>query len=236
MTWLRFMLGHILAAHEVDFDSVRDIVPPLGSHRLAPGLLPEGGRVTRTHEPLATLALASGQPVLYLVRDGRDVAVSYFHHTTDVARFSGSPDAFIPAFLGGELDGYGPWHLHALGAQEAPSGGPRLLVVRYEDLRRDTVTELEKVLKHLGLHAEGDQIARAVAANTKERMQAKEKQSVFMKDKRPDGSFVRSDGGATWRTFFGDDARSELETALAPALAVHGYTDDTPDRTGGAPA
>lgn len=224
MTWLRLMLGYVLAERDVDFDTVRDLLPPLGRHRAAPALLSGGGRVARTHEPMRVIAPGPSERVVYVVRDGRDVAVSYFHHTRGDGRFRGSPDEFVPLFVHGGLDHYGPWHEHSLAPLHGdPHDRPSVMIVRYEDLRADTVAELGRLVAFLGETVEGDRIERAVAANTKPAMQAKEGRSAFMQAQRPDGSFVRTDGQPTWRELFGDGAREELQQALAPTLLAHGY-------------
>ncbi|MGH8905767.1 MAG: sulfotransferase domain-containing protein [Egibacteraceae bacterium] len=220
-TWLRFLLGSVLGGQEVDFDSVRDALPPIGRHRGAPRLLPSGGRVVRSHEPLDALTGRGGQPVVYLVRDGRDVAVSYLHHLRRIGGFTGDFAAFLPRFLSGTIDGYGPWHTHVQGAL-APRD--RQLTVRYEDLRRATVSELARILAFLGVEPEVNLLEAAVAANAKDRMRAKEQTSKLLARQNADGSsFVRGDGGPSWRQLLDPAALTEFERVAGPALQAFGY-------------
>ncbi|MGH8903684.1 MAG: sulfotransferase domain-containing protein [Egibacteraceae bacterium] len=222
-TWLRFLLGHVLSGHEIDFGSVREALPPIGRHRRAPPLLPGGGRIVRTHEPLDALAGPPGQPVVYLVRDGRDVAVSYLHYLRRLGDFDGDLAALLPRFLSGGVDWYGPWHAHARNAATYRGRSP-LLTVRYEDLRRDTVGELARIVAFLGVEPDTARIQEAAAANSKERMRAKEQASRLLQSESIDGSsFVRPDGGPSWRQLLEPDLILQFEQVAGAALRAFGY-------------
>jgi hypothetical protein len=224
-TWLRFLIGNLLLGRELDFDSVREALPPVGSHRGAPQVLPGGGRLARTHEPLGTLVRRERLRVVYLVRDGRDVAVSYYHHARRVGHYDGDLDGFLPRFLSGSVDSYGPWHEHALGAAaDRDRAGRSMLTVRYEDLRRDTVRELARVAEFLGRDAERPELERVVEANTKERMRAKELASRVLQRQNTDGSsFVRPDRKRTWRDLVSPADAEAFEQVTGAALRAFGY-------------
>lgn len=236
-TWLRFLLAHALTGEESDFDRVRTTIPPVGRHRRAPALLAGDGRVTRTHEPFDGPGSPGTRPLLiHLVRDGRAVALSYLAHQRRYDQFDGGADDFVDAFLAGTVDNYGPWHEHVLAAEgRLQRAGGRVLRVRYEDLRAAPEAELARVLAFLGFSpgpgpgAEGRGVgpawlAEVVAANTKDRMRAKEASSAFMASHRTDGTpFVRPDSGPTWDEVVGKSARARFEAVCAPALLSAGY-------------
>lgn len=224
-TWVRFLLGHVLSGEEVDFDSVRGALPRIGRHRGAPRLLPGGGRLVRTHEPLDALARRPRQPVVYLVRDGRDVAVSYLHHLRRVGSFEGDLAAFLPRLLSDGVDSYGPWHAHVLGALASrDQGGSPLLIVRYEDLRRDTVGELARIVAFLGIEPDTGRVERAVAANSKARMRAKEQTSRLLRSQSTDGSpLVRPDGSPSWQQLLQPAEIQQFEQVAGAALRAFGY-------------
>jgi hypothetical protein len=224
-TWLRFLLATCLSDVEVDFDSVRRLVPPAGRHRRAPALLPGHGRLIRTHEPLGRLAAPAGTRVVYLVRDGCDVVVSYLRHARAEGRFHGAPDEFADEFLAGRVDGYGRWADHALGALSfSREGRSPTLMVRYEDLRSDTARELAMVLRFLGADVDDRRVDAAVSGNTKAAMRTKEGRSEFMRQRFGTGSsFVAEDRTSSAPSPFSAPARARLETALAPARRAFGY-------------
>ncbi len=221
-TWLRMVLGTALSGEDLDFDSVRVTVPPIGRQGGAPALLPGGGRLVRSHEPLGAVP-SPGPRVVYLVRDGREVAASYYHHETREGRRRPSPAAFVEEFLAGTVDGYGPWVDHVLGAVQ-PDGEPPAIVVRYEAMRADLLGEVHRICRVLGAPVSESALSRARDANTKARMQAKEQRSAFLASRPSDGtSFVRPDGAPGWRELFDPAALARLEEGLAPALQALGY-------------
>ncbi len=225
MTWLRFLLAHALTGEEADFDSIRLTIPPLGSHQGTPALLPSGGRLIRSHEPVPANRSRRGQRIVYLVRDGRDVALSYLAHERRNQRYDGDPEEFLDLFLAGRIDGYGPWHEHVLGALSTEQHGDNpFLLARYEELRRDPAAELSRVLAFLGREFERADLEPIVAANNKERMQAKEASSEFLASQRTDGTpFVRSDRASSWERDVPAVAKVRFEAACGPALAAAGY-------------
>lgn len=222
-TWLRFLLGHVLTGSAVDFDSVRAALPPIGRHTRAPRLLPGGGRFVRSHEPLHVV---DGLPVrvLYLVRDGRDVAASYYFHLRREGRTGEDPCRYVDDFLAGAVDGYGPWTGHVVEAFSRAAQDPaRVSIVRYEELRADTVGGVAAILAGLGVEAPRGAVAAAVDASSKQRMHALEAQSEFLRTRPSDGTpVVRPDGAPGWPDVFAA-CRSKLEQGLEAALAASGY-------------
>lgn len=178
-TWLRFLLAQILGGSEADYGSIRDTVAPVGRHRGAPAILPGGGRMLRTHEPLAPYRGRMGQPVVYLIRDPRDVCLSYFNHRRRQGATSEFP-SFAQRFLDGRVDGVGSWHRHAETARDFASGPQRdCLCLRYEDLNADPVVRLLELVAFLGLEADEGVVSRAVADNTRDRMREREDPSFL---------------------------------------------------------
>lgn len=238
-TWLRFLLADALTSRAADFDSVRDTIPPLDRHRHAPRLLPGGGRLIRSHEPLAPYRGRTGQRVISLVRDGRDVALSYLAHERRYGRFDGDAREFVERFLDGSVDPYGPWHEHVLAALALErSGEAQVLRVRYEDLRTGTVQELQRILAFCGIEQhdmDAGLLDDVVTRNSKEHMRAKEASSTFLASMSTDGSpFVRPDGRERWTDLVPASDRIRFEQVCGPALVVGGYElEEAPARPGG---
>jgi hypothetical protein len=94
-TWIKFMLGQIITGREVDFDSVDRVIPYLGDDMPPVGPLPNGGRLIKTHEPFRGITAPYVKKAVVLVRDGRDVALSYYRSQLRRGWFEGS-HAFAP--------------------------------------------------------------------------------------------------------------------------------------------
>jgi len=72
-SWMRFLLLELLAG-DASFAAINVAVPYVGRHRVAPSIVPDGGRLIKTHEP----HLARYRRAVHLVRDPRDVALLLF--------------------------------------------------------------------------------------------------------------------------------------------------------------
>jgi len=221
-TWLRFLMAQAMTGHEVDYDAIRDTMPPVGRHRRAPSLLPTGGRVARTHEPMQPWRGKPEQPVIYLVRDGRDVCMSYFNHVRRQGQVWELP-AFAEAFIVGGVDGYGPWHEHARAGLEAARATPAsMLVLRYEELRADPVVHLGNVLSFLGIDTPARDLEEVVAANQAEHMRAKAATSAFLSTRGGSGTQVTD--SRPWGEALAPDLRRRFMDVCGAALDAVGYS------------
>jgi hypothetical protein len=127
----------------------------------------------------------SGRKIVLLVRDPRDVVVSQFFQWKHRARpmkkallstLQDSDDVGIFDFVTHPDHGI-PRNMRFLaGWRDGLSQLDDVLLVRYEDLRADTVAELEKILRFLGAECSRDQIEDAVSFASFERMRQREQQ------------------------------------------------------------
>ena len=163
-------------------------MPAVGRHGSAPMVPGVGGRLVRTHERYRP---AYGRAI-YLVRHVADVALSY-HRWLEWLGVRGIEfDEFLPEFLQGHVDGWGPWQRHVVSWLDARSTDVH--VVRYEDLRSDTDGALSGILDFIGATVAREDVMRSTRNNSIERMREKEarvRATVFAA--RTEGThFVRS--------------------------------------------
>lgn len=192
-TWLVALISHVL--HLTRGVPVDELWDGDRFHRLDPAI----PKLFTTHERNEPEAIRRRLPelvrdrrLLLLVRDPRDVIVSWYHHHArrstprtrarlglplemdriDLATFVTSPTFGLPsvvAFLE-------RWVAIA-------RAHPRSLLVRYEDLRARPEAELERVLAFLGLPAPPSVLERAVAFASFESLKEKERTSFFRTEK-----------------------------------------------------
>jgi sulfotransferase family protein len=202
-TWLKFMLTYLLSGEDADFDS-DTVIAHLGTHRNAPRVLPGGGRLIKSHEAYWGPQKRFYRKAIYLVRDGRDVAISYYYMVIRRGLYDGDFGQFLRFFLGRGVDGYGPWHEHVESWLDSPlHDRGSLLVLRYEDFLEEPVENLCAAMESLGLPVATEQAAEAVRRNSAERMRERERESRFHEQqKRRDIMFVRTATSGDWaRTF-----------------------------------
>ncbi|HSJ09652.1 MAG TPA: sulfotransferase domain-containing protein, partial [Longimicrobiales bacterium] len=220
-TWLKFLLAHYLSDGEVGFDSVEHIVPEIGAQRDGQRVLPRGGRLIKTHEPFRT----DYRRAIYLVRDARDVAISYYYHQLRQARFAGSLSDFVQHFVRAEADPYGGWQRSVSSWLDSPlQASGDMLLLRYEDVRTDPPGAMRMSLEFLGLQVDDARIDQAIRANRMERMREKEADStVVLRPKRTDIPVVRKGLVGEWREALSPSDRQAFHSYCGPLLARLGY-------------
>ena len=106
--------------------------------------------------------------VVYLMRDGRDVMVSFYHYDKATR---GTADLADMVRLGHPT--HGKWQAH-INAWLANPHGAQMLVVRYEDLKRNAVHELERFCSFAGVKREASFLEMMVRETDFEKMQQRE--------------------------------------------------------------
>lgn len=192
-TWLVALISHVL--HLTRGVPVDELWDGDRFHRLDPAI----PKLFTTHERNEPEAIRRRLPelvrdrrLLLLVRDPRDVIVSWYHHHArrstprtrarlglplemdriDLATFATSPSFGLPsvvAFLE-------RWVAIA-------RAHPRSLLVRYEDLRARPAAELGRILAFLGLEAPPDVLEKSVAFASFDSLKEKERTGFFRTEK-----------------------------------------------------
>lgn len=220
-TWLIFLLVEILTGQSPQFGFAHRIVPYVGKQRKAPRLLPRAGRLIRTHETYR----AAYKRAIYLVRDVRDVLVSECLYWRWRNISSDESDDFLAQFLKGRANQFGSWPDHVNSWLDAASQKKvDIIVLKYEDMRRNTEDVLMEVLSFLKVDADQGRIREAIQNNSIEEMKQKEeraRQTVF-KTRPRDVPFVHEGSVGGWRQKLTD----------AQVRLVEGYAGDSLIRTG----
>lgn len=114
----------------------------------------------------------SGNRVLLLLRDPRDVIISYFHHCVRQHVWDGD----LSGFIRHPILGFERLLAFNLAWLEAHDTFKDFKMVRYEDLRRNTETELNRVVGFLRCTISGPQaLSKVVAEHAFEQMKHREK-------------------------------------------------------------
>jgi hypothetical protein len=219
-TWLRFMLGQLLMQQEMDFDLAKPLIPIVGLHHNAPALLAGDGRIIKTHEPYRGVY----RKAIYLVRDMRDVAVSYYYHQARQGLFHEDVRAFVAQFLAGSVDGLTRWDAHVRSWLESPlAQRDALHLVHYEQLRLNPHAVLSGITQFLGLEPTDEQIANVIAANSLRRMKEKEASATVLDVIRTDIPVVRSGMTGEWKTVLTDEEKQRFLDLAGRELGRLGY-------------
>ncbi len=231
--WLRFLVYEMIHG-DASFLAIQKGATYVGWQAVAVPILPAGGRVIKTHEPYRSVY----RRAIHLVRDPRDVCVSYFKFMQRMERITVRPgddveasfDVFIDALIRGRIDAYGTWQSHLfswLNASESKRAD--VLALRYEDLRADPVAAVERMGQWLGLELAEGRAEEVVRLCSLERMRAAE---IEANEKTPEampveglrtGVPVISDGAVEgWRARLTEEQVGRF-SAFADGLERMGY-------------
>jgi hypothetical protein len=226
-TWTRFLVANLTApALPVGFDNIERIIPDI--YQQTPKQLAElpSPRILKSHEYFDP---RYGK-VLCIVRDPRDVAISYWHHYVKFKAIDENypKHDFVDRFLAGSLGPFGSWGTNIgswLGAREQD---PDFLLIRYEDLLKSPTIEVRKIATLLGLSVTDQQIENAIQNASFEHMQALEQaqkdQWVSSKKSRHDMAFVREGRHAQWHDDLSAESISKIEHKWGALMDKLGYS------------
>jgi hypothetical protein len=227
-TWSRFLLGNLLEPDDpVTFDNVERRVPAI--YALPDRVLRSWPRVLRSHE-----SFDPRYPrVLYLVRDPRDAAVSFYYHNLKLRIIpDGYPmDDFVTRFIRADIapyvDRFGCWEDHVLSWINVRQGKPSFCLTRYEDLQVDPRGEIAKWVALLGIQPTADAIEQAITRSSASNMRSlEEKQSKawrMTKNSRQDIRFIRDAKSGGWREKLSDKSVAAIEEAWGATMQKLGY-------------
>jgi hypothetical protein len=217
--WLRFLLYEILAGKSAGFDLVNRHIPDVGLQRSSLPLLPNGGRVIKTHEPYR----GEYRKAIYLVRDPRDIILSEYAFYKQSRRINSDEQVFLRQFLQGKSNGYGPWSEHVRSWLQSPiAANGNLLVVKFEDLKQQPEAGLRRILEFLGIAAEDSALRAALADNTVARMRQKELQSPNLIT-REGHHYIRGGLVGGWRENLSPTEVELIERQSGEMMARMGY-------------
>ena len=232
ITWTRFVLFEMLSGMPAGFKATNQLMTGIGQHAQGLRLLPGGGRLIGTHEQHRK----EYKRAIYVVRDARDVVLSEYAFLKALDYFRGDLDEYISTFLFtcGSAYGYGPWHQHVSSWLDSPiAGTDKLLLVRFEDLRKEPVPWFARMAEFLGVDVDQEKIRLAVENNSIQKMREKE-------DKEPvrasiGGRFVRDGAVRGWVSKLSQAQIRLIEEHAGGALLRLGYPISSETATKDAP-
>lgn len=164
---------------------------------------------------------------VYLVRDPRDVAVSWAHHAgleaDDSIAFLGRTDAVIGTagrWKNQFEQRLGDWSGHVASWLAAD---PSPLLVQYERLSANPMEVLSQVAAHCGIDAPDDALAGAVEATRFQRLQQEEKNHGFDLGQPRGREFFRRGIVGGWRDTLSTAQADRIVADHGPMMARLGY-------------
>lgn len=237
-TWTRFLIANLIYPDmEVDFTNIEKLIPDstlqssLALKKIA------RPRIVKTHEYFDPRY----PKTIYIVRDPRDVAISYYEYNRRNQFIDNSIDlnAFVERFVSERLASvsWGTWAENVASWVYARGSSPSFLLLRYEDVQADPAKELRRVAKILAIETDTARLERAVERSSAERMRRLEKLQYDQwlstqgyaarrakKDRiRRDIPFVGKALSGAWQDTMPEQTVHRIESAWGEIMTTLGY-------------
>ena len=161
-TWMQMILYQLTTDGSMDIPHIAEYCPWFErSLRSGRGFETRPSpRLFKSHLPYQKIPKGPGK-YIYVAREGRDVAVSYYHLYRTYQGYAGTFAEFFEQFLCGKVQ-FGSWFQHVRGWWEQRRD-PNVLFLTYEELARDLEGCIRKVSAFCGLHMPAERVPGIVA-------------------------------------------------------------------------
>jgi hypothetical protein len=244
-TWLRVMVSHL---YHLKYGVPADELLRFDNFHRLNSAIPRMHFVRDTRadraRPDGNFGLGPGQRVILLLRDPRDVAVSFYfqirHRATDRELFrKGFPAEArrMPLYDFAADPRYGvPRVIRYFNIWADEMGSYPAVVLRYEDLKAGPEAELERVARFLSLSVDAEEIAATVRFASFESLRQKEQEGFFRSGKlaaadsgNPDSFKVRRGEVSGYRQHFTPEQAAQLDQMVDSSLnPAFGYGTAAP--------
>jgi Sulfotransferase domain len=226
-TWTRFLLANLLFDQPVSLANIEQLIPDaeaLSSRAIKRMPSP---RVIKSHQYFDHRY----PQVLYVVRDPRDVLLSYYNFSRKYRHIADDYplQQYVHGLVTGTLHrtGWGTWGENVGSWVAARSGHPKFLLLHYEDLIADTQSELARVAKFFGVNPTSEQLCSAILHSSADRMRKLESKEagewIATRNKRADIPMIGTAVPGKWRSAMPQSAVEEIEAAWGDLMAQLGY-------------
>jgi len=237
-TWTRFLIANLLHPDlDVSFTNIENLVPDtaaISSRALKKISRP---RIIKSHE-----YFDHRYPrVIYIVRDPRDVAVSFYNFQRKYGQIDDNLpfNLYIDDFVHGRLNSksWGTWGENVASWVCTRGTNPQFLLLRFEDMLKDARRELLRIAEFMAVPSSNTNIERAIKNCSADRMRQLEKQEenqwAATKKHRKDIPFVGTATSGRGRAQLSVSSLQQIESAWGDLMASLGYSlasTDAPTR------
>jgi hypothetical protein len=220
-TWLRTMICNVLVP-----DANSD---PQVFNRLIPGVslknLALVNQTCPTRYAFTHACYQSGiKKCVYIVRDGRDSIVSYYHYTTTRRRLKLSFQQWLDYYISGY---YGPrWDENVLSwfGQAKNHLKDNLEIVHFEDLKSQPEKTLTDIITFLEIPSYKSLIQNAVTLSALEKAREREERDAGGKLGNANAYFYRGGKSGNWKELMNMKLHEKFLSVSKRAMDVAGYT------------
>jgi len=226
-TWLRFLIGNYLSKGEMDFSNGHIYMPDIHYNPEQIEKIVFHPRFIKSHFSFKP----EYKNVIYLVRDGREVAVSlyYFLVKMKVLKKDIEFSDYLENYFYTGKTPFGHWNKHIF-SWLRDNKPQNLMVVKYEDLIADTMNEFEKIINFSGLILDKEILRIAVDRSSFDSMKKDEELNTKVLNElghdTTDTTYriIRAGRTNSWQMKFTIDESKKFLDLYGDALEFLGYS------------
>jgi hypothetical protein len=224
VTWLNFLMANVHlkmsgSNQNITFYNIDDFLPDIEQVRCLKEniLLFPGHRVIKSHAEFNPLY----QKIIYLVRDPRDVMVSYYWFLKNAGSFQEDLSQLIRS----QTYGIAAWCRHVQGWVERTPLSSRIEFIRYEDMKADIFKVLSRIYTLLGHQIPTPVLEQAIELASFDNMKKLEADYNFGGDFRfPGLEFVRKGKPGSYVDEMSEDDLALISAKASRWLTLFGYS------------
>lgn len=152
---------------------------------------------------------------IYVMRNPKDVFVSYYHHMKTANIHDLKFDEFWRKFTTGTV-GFGDYFDHLL-SWLPHRDNKRILFLKFEDMKEDLLKAVRDIAEFLEVDLSEDVIHKIALETSFDRMKKDDKANMSYV-KKFEGQFMRKGEVGDWKNFLTDDQSAEMDAICAARL------------------
>lgn len=187
-----------------------------------------GRRYFHSHLPYALMpgVESSRAKYVYVARNPKDNAVSFYYHVCSKLDYEGSWHEFFELYVEGQV-GYGLFFEHVLDWWAASQDSKHVLFIKYEDMKRDLGQIVAQVAEFIGLEADSALIKRVVEQSDFKAMAVNPKANLdWVPQREGVPRHMRKGIVGDWRNHFTPEQNQRFDALYLEKMAGTGLQFD----------
>lgn len=225
-TWLEQVVHLILNGGEQGEQRITDAAPWLetlpnreGGMEAFLKTLP-GQRLFTCHLPLDLMPdfTAVKGKYIYVARNPKDTAVSFYYHDQSKAGYEGSWAEHLALFMQGKMM-YGSYFDHILPWWQASQTAPNILFLKYEDMKQDLAGVVEQIADFIGVEMKRPLVEQIVVGSSFRAMSTNKKTNFdWVPQREGVPTHFRKGVVGDWRNHFTTEQNEQFDPLYAESM------------------
>lgn len=222
-TWMQMILYQLATDGKMDFEHISQVSPwfeewsPLRLNFVSDLESFKSPRLIKTHLPYQRLPKGNCK-YIYVVRNGKDVVVSYYHFYQSHLNYKGTFAEFYQLFMEGKVL-YGSWFDHVANWW-SNRNNHQILFLSYEDLKEDLKSELEKLINFCGFQITPERFSEVMDRCSFEFMKQHETKfdfatQILVERGINKNSFIRKGKSGNWHEYLSETQQQEFSEKMS---------------------